>query len=233
MPMMYGFSGVGLLVALVGMGLTLWAQMKVRSAYTKYSQVGVRSGVTGADIARRMMQVAGITNVGLEITPGQMTDHYDPRAKVVRLSQEVYHGQSVASLGIAAHEIGHVIQDAKGYAPMHIRSFVYPVSSLGTMLGFPLAIVGLMAGWQPLVSLGILLFAAAVVFTLITLPVEFNASRRAMVALADGGVMTQDELHGARKVLTAAALTYVAAAAVAVMNLLHLLSIAGGSNREE
>lgn len=220
------YSPMGILIAIVGMGLTLWAQFKVKSAYTKYSQVGVRSGVTGADIARRMMQVEGITDIGLEIVPGEMTDHYDPRGRVVRLSQDVYHGQSIAALGIAAHEIGHVIQDARHYAPMRLRGFVYPVSSLGSMLGFPLAIAGLIFQTPVLVSFGIWLFAAAVAFTVITLPVEFNASRRALHALAQGGVMTQDELYGARKVLTAAALTYVAAAAVAVMNLLHLLSIA-------
>lgn len=220
------FNGMGIVIALVGMGLTLWAQMKVRSAYAKYSQVGVRSGVTGADIARRMMQVEGIDNVSLEIVPGEMTDHYDPRAKVVRLSQDVYHGQSIAALGIAAHEIGHVIQDARHYAPMRLRGFVYPVSSIGSMLGFPLAIAGILFSTPALLTLGIWLFAAAVAFTLITLPVEFNASSRALRALNSGGVMTQEELGGARKVLTAAALTYVAAAAVAVMNLLHLLSLA-------
>lgn len=236
--MMYDFSPFGLFVMAASLILSGAAQMKVRSAYSKWSQVGVRSGVTGAQVAQRMMRVEGINNVGLETTPGEMTDHYDPRAKTVRLSDHVYHGHSIASLGIAAHEIGHVIQDSNNYAPMRLRSFVYPVAAIGSNLGWILAIIGIVImGAQGsgiglmLAYAGIYLFAGAVAFTLITLPVEFDASRRAMRALASGGVMTEDELAGARSVLTAAALTYVAAAAVAILQLVQLLLLVN-SNRE-
>jgi len=216
--------------------MTLWAQWRVKAAYTKYAQIGVRSGVTGAEIARRMMQVEGIDNVGMEITPGQMTDHYDPKAKMVRLSEDVYHGRSIAALGIAAHEVGHVIQDAHKYAPMQLRGAIYPLSSIGSTLSFPLIIIGFFMGLgegstgQLIATIGIWLFAGAVAFTLITLPVEFDASRRAMRALASGGVMTDDELAGARRILNAAAMTYVAAAAAAVLNLIRLLLIVRGNN---
>jgi len=215
---------------------TLWAQWRVKAAYNKYAQIGVRSGMTGAQIAQRMMQVEGIDNVGMEITPGQMTDHYDPKAKMVRLSEDVYHGHSIAALGIAAHEIGHVIQDANRYAPMRWRSAIYPMSSIGSTLGFPLIFIGFIMGLgegsmgQTIATIGIWLFAGAVAFTLVTLPVEFDASKRAMRALATGGVMTDDELAGARRVLNAAALTYVAAAAAAVLNLLRLILIVRGND---
>lgn len=214
---------------------SLWAQHKVKSAYKKFAQIGVRSGVNGAQIAQRMMQVEGITNVGMEVTPGEMTDHYDPKAKMVRLSQDVYHGSSISALGIAAHEIGHVIQDANNYSPMRLRSAIYPLSSIGSTLSFPLIFAGFIMGLgegslgQTLATIGIWLFSGAVAFTLITLPVEFDASRRAMKALATGGVMTDDELAGARKVLNAAAMTYVAAAAAAVLNLLRLILIVRGN----
>jgi Zn-dependent membrane protease YugP len=228
------FSSYDLLL-IPGILIVLWAQWKVKHAYHKYAKVGVQSGVTGADIARQMMRVENIDNVGLEQVAGVMTDHYDPRAKVVRLSEDVYHGRSIAALGIAAHEVGHVIQDARGYAPMRIRHFVYPVSSIGSTLGFPLIFIGFIMGGigaqadpigAMILNAGIWLFAAAVAFTLVTLPVEFNASSRAMKALASGGVMTQDELAGARAVLNAAAMTYVAAAAAAVLNLIRILLIA-------
>ncbi len=222
MPLL-GFHPVSLAAFALGIIISLWAQWMVRSAYSKYSKVGVRSGITGAEIARRMMRAEGIDNVGLEIVPGEMTDHYDPTKKVVRLSQDVYHGQSIASLGISAHEVGHVIQDARGYAPMRLRGFIYPVSNIGSTLAFPLAIGGLLFSAPGLVTIGIWLFAAALAFTLITLPVEFNASSRAVRALAQGGVMTDDELRGTKRVLNAAAMTYVAAAATAVLQLVQLL----------
>lgn len=220
MPM----SGGGWLVMLASIVLTLWAQYMVKSAYAKYSKIGTQAGLTGADIARRMMRDEQIHDVELECIPGEMTDHFDPRAKVVRLSQDVYYGNSIAALGIAAHEVGHVIQDAKGYAPMKLRGMVYPVASLGSSLAFPLIFAGFVVQSMPwLLTLGICFFAASVAFTVITLPVEFDASRRAIAALSDGRSLTQEELGGARRVLTAAALTYVAAAAVAVMQLIHLL----------
>ncbi len=213
--------------------IVLWAQAKVKSVYAKYSQVGVRSGTTGADIARWIMQSANVNDVSLECIPGQMTDHYDPRSKTVRLSEGVYHGRSVAALGIAAHEVGHVIQHANSYAPLALRHFMYPVSSFGSAVGMPIIFIGFMLTYVGfavpwLIQLGIFLMIAAVAFTVVTLPVEFNASSRAMRALTSGGVMTDEELAGAKKVLDAAALTYVAAAAAAVMQLIRILLISRG-----
>ena len=227
----------GTIVLLIpAMLLAMWAQAKVKSAYAKYSQVGVRSGVTGADVARRILQesaipvergmsLGGAEAVGIEAIGGQMTDHYDPRSRTVRLSQDVYHGRSIAALGIAAHEVGHAIQHAHGYAPMQLRSVVYPVSSLGSTLAWPLFIGGFFL-YEPLLQAGIILFSAAVAFTVITLPVEFNASRRAVKALAAGGYLTDDELYGVKKVLSAAAMTYVAATAMAAMQLLRMILLA-------
>lgn len=225
--MMMMFGPFDLAIIGVSLLISFWAQGKVKYAYAKYSKVGVRSGITGVQIARRMMAEEGISDVDIELTPGVMTDHYDPGAKVVRLSEAVYHGNSIASLGIAAHEIGHVIQHAHGYTPMHVRSAMYPVSRIGSTLAFPLILGGIFISSVPwLLTVGIYLYAAAVAFTVITLPVEFNASKRALVALNDGRIMTQDELHGAKKVLDAAAMTYVAAATAAVLELIRLILIA-------
>ncbi len=187
--------------------------------------------MTGADVAAVILENAGVRNVSLGMVPGEMTDHYDPAAKRVNLSQGVGAGASIAALGIAAHEVGHAIQDAQGYAPMKLRHFMYPVSSIGSTLAFPLIFAGLIfsdSGFGFLLQLGIYLFSAAVAFTIVTLPVEFDASRRAVKALAAGGYLTDDEMLGVRKVLGAAAMTYVAAAAAAVLNLLRILIIARG-----
>lgn len=227
--------------------LAVWAQAKVRSAYGKYSQVGVQRGLTGAQVAQLILRSAnlgiadgrarGAANaIGLECIPGQMTDHYDPRDRTLRLSEDVYHGRSIAALGIAAHEVGHALQHANNYVPMQVRQIMYPVSSIGTYLALPLIIIGAIigsagAGTPWLITAGIWLFTASVAFTIITLPVEFNASSRALRALASGGYLTDDELHGARKVLNAAAMTYVAAAATAILQLIRLLLIFG--NRDE
>ena len=218
---------MGWFVFLVSMGLSLYAQYKVKSAYAKYSEIRVQSGVTGADVARAMMRAEDIHDVDLEVVPGEMTDHYDPQKKVVRLSQDVYYGSSIAALGIAAHEVGHVIQDARGYAPMNLRQAIYPISSLGSTLSFPLILAGIFLQSMPwLLWAGIFLFAAATAFTVITLPVEFDASRRALVTLKSGGVMREDEYSGARSVLTAAALTYIAAAATSILYLLQYIMLA-------
>lgn len=213
--------------------LTLWAQMKVKSAYRHWAQVGARAGITGADIARWILQSENIRDVKIECIPGEMTDHFDPRDKTVRLSEGVYNGRSIAALGIAAHELGHVIQHAHGYAPMQLRQFIYPVSSLGSNLAFPIILIGFvissMGFYAPwLITFGLWLFAASVAFTIITLPVEFNASHRALRALANGRFLADDEMIGARAVLQAAALTYVAAAAAAVLQLIRLLLITRG-----
>ncbi len=220
----------------------LWAQARVRGAYAKYSKVGVRAGLTGADVARFILrdQSTSVAQAGgkaalsevvnLECIPGEMTDHYDPRDKTLRLSEGVYHGRSIAALGIAAHEVGHALQDADNYAPMQLRQLMYPASSIGSTLAFPLIFGGLILGYMGyavpwLITAGIWLFAAAVAFTIVTLPVEFNASRRALLALANGRYLTEEELDGARAVLSAAALTYVAAAAAAILQLIRLILI--------
>jgi len=224
----YPMGGLDLVLMILPMLLALWAQFKVKGAYAKYSQIGSRSGMTGAYVARRIMDTEGINDVDLEPIAGEMTDHYDPIHKVVRLSEGVYNSTSLAALGIAAHEVGHVIQDARGYAPMRLRHAIYPVANIGSKLAWPLIIAGLIFGLGGgiVLKIGIYLFIASVAFTVITLPVEFNASRRAMLALAQGGTMPADELAGAKKVLDAAALTYVAAAAGAILTLIRLLLIA-------
>ncbi len=228
-----------MIVVVPAMLLAMWAQSRVKRAYQNYAQVGTVRGITGAQLARRMLADNGIEDVEVEATPGEMTDHYDPTAKVVRLSEGVYDGNSVAALGIAAHEVGHACQHATHYAPLHLRGLMYPVSAIGSNLGWILLMVGFgLAAFAsgPLgifvAKLGIYLFAAAVAFTLVTLPVEFNASKRAMYALVQGGYLTQDESAGAKAVLNAAALTYVAAAAVAISELLHMLLLFGNMRDE-
>lgn len=236
MPLYFDWTVVLLIPGII---LSVWAQWKVKSAYAKYSQVGTRSGLNGAQVAARVLQDARIGLVGdaknargqvvsLEAIGGHLTDHYDPRDRTLRLSDEVYHGQSIAALGIAAHEVGHAIQHANAYSMLMWRNAIYPITSFASTLSWPLLFGGLIFGIGPLLQIGIALFAFAVVFTLITLPVEFDASRRALRALADGGYLTDEELYGARKVLGAAAMTYVAAAAMALLQLLRLILIARG-----
>ncbi len=226
-----------LILLIPAIALALWAQSKVRSAYQDFSQVATRRGYTGADVARAILEDEGIrltNNPGsaggvpacaLESTPGQLSDHYDPRSRTLRLSEDVYYGNSVAALGIAAHEVGHAIQHARLYSPLMIRNFVYPVCNLGTVLAWPLLLIGFFT-IPALMKAAIILFTLSVFFTVLTLPVEFNASSRALRALARGAYLDDAELQGARKVLTAAALTYVAAAAMAVTQLLRMLIIA-------
>ncbi len=232
MPFFYMLHPSSLLI-IPALIIALWAQTRVKAAYRKYAAVQTRSGMTGAAAAQAIMMSAGVHAVDIELTPGEMTDHYDPVKKTLRLSRDVYAGSSIASVGIAAHEVGHAIQDAHSYAPMRLRHFMYPVSSLGSTLAFPLIFIGIFfefTGSALMINLGIWLFTAAVAFTLVTLPVEFDASRRAVKALAEGGYLTQEELTGVRKVLNAAAMTYVAAAAVAILQLIRILMIARGRN---
>ncbi len=230
------FSSMLLLIPALLFGV--WAQIKVKSAYSKYSKVGVRSGLTGAQVAQQILRDADIEMVtdpsmhpagtvcGLECMPGKLTDHYDPRSHTLRLSEEVYLGSSVASLGIAAHEAGHAIQHAQLYLPLTMRNVVYPISNIGSTLAFPLFFIGLVFVRSPfLMNIGIMLYSFAVFFTVVTLPVEFNASKRALRALANGGYLADDEMYGAKKVLTAAALTYVAAAAMAILQLVRMILI--------
>jgi len=206
--------------------LSLYAQFKVKSTFARYSQVAARSRLTGAEIARLLLRDSGIP-VRVERIAGELTDHYDPRTQVLRLSEPVYDSYSLAALGVAAHEVGHAIQHHTGYVPLGIRNSLVPVANLGSSLAFPILILGLILGVPALAQAGVYAFAAVVLFQVVTLPVEFNASRRAVALLADGGYITREEIGPAQAVLNAAALTYVAAALMAVLNLLRLLIISG------
>ena len=207
--------------------LAMYAQMKVNSTYHHYSQIASQRGMTGADVARYILNKNGLYDIPIERVQGQLSDHYDPRSRVVRLSQGVYDNTSIAALGVAAHEVGHAIQHDTGYMPLYIRNTIIPITQIGSYVSIPLLILGILVSSPRLVELGILLFTAIVFFQLITLPVEFNASRRAVAVLGDEAILTADELVGTKKVLSAAALTYVAAAVTAVFQLLRLLIISG------
>jgi len=200
--------------------------MWVKSAYAKYSRIPNRNKITGAEAAQIIARRMGL-QINVELTSGLLSDHYDPRTRTLRLSPHVYNGYSIAAVGIAAHEAGHAIQHAYGYAPLQLRSALVPVTMLGSNLAWPLIFVGFIFHWLSLIKLGILFFTAVVVFQLITLPVEFNASQRALKVLHDTNILTKRELSGAREVLTAAALTYVAAATAAILQLLYFLIRAG------
>ena len=203
--------------------LTFWAQAKVSGAFAKYSRIPTAGRVTGAAAARDILDRAGLQDVSIERVGGNLSDHYDPRSRVLRLSSQVHDSTSVAALGVAAHEVGHAIQHDVGYVPLTMRNTIWPVANIGSSGGFWLFLLGLMFGSTMLQNIGILLFFAAVVFYFVTLPVEFNASSRAMDVLEAGGYLTREELPGARAVLSAAAWTYVAAATMAVSQLLRLL----------
>lgn len=213
-----------LLLLLPALILAIYASYKVRSTYAKYLQVPTQRRVTAARVAEEILARAGVHGVKLEGTTRPLGDHYDPRSKTLRLSAP--NSVSVAAVGVAAHEAGHALQHAQGYAPLALRSAVVPVASFGSQLAFPLFFIGLIFRADTLLNVGIILFAAAVLFTLITLPVEFNASRRAVAALGQSGLVTREELGAVKEVLTAAALTYVAAAAMAIMQLLSMFLIA-------
>ncbi len=204
----------------------LIAQAKVRSTYAKYSRRAAASGLTAAQAAASLLQMGGAGDVAIERIAGQLTDNYDPRKKVLHLSEGVHDSRSLAALGIAAHEAGHALQHHDRYAPLQLRNGFYPVANLGSTLAWPLFFIGLLLsgrGPNVLMDIGILLFVLAVLFSVVTLPVEFNASRRAVALLTERGILSRDEVDGARRVLSAAAMTYVAATAVAVMNLVRML----------
>lgn len=207
--------------------LSLFAQFKVSSSFKRFSKVPSSRGITGAQAARLILEAEGIRDVDIEVGKGFLSDHYDPRARVLRLSESVYAGNSLASVGVAAHEAGHAIQHARGYVPLQLRSALVPISSLGSNLAWPLLIIGFIFMAKSLILAGIVFFSLAVLFQLVTLPVEFNASSRALQALPAAGILSDTEVDGARKVLSAAALTYVAAAAAAVVQLLYFLMRAG------
>jgi Zn-dependent membrane protease YugP len=220
------------LIVLPAILLALYAQLRVQSAYARYSQVPIQSGMTGAQVAEEILRRNGLSRVEIERIDGMLSDHYDPRTRVLRLSSAVHDGVSVASAGVAAHETGHAIQHAHNYGPLALRSAIVPVTQFGSWLAFPLFFLGFFFHSGLMMQLGILIFSAFVAFTVITLPVEFDASARALRVLREERLVTPDELTGVRTVLTAAALTYVAAAATAILELLRLLLLYN-ARREE
>ena len=223
----YGFDFTYLVLIVPAMLVALYAQFKVNSAFRQYSQERCVSGLTGAETARRILLFNGITDVAVERVSGSLTDHYSPTEKVIRLSDDVYDVPSIAAVGVAAHECGHAIQYAKGYAPIRLRNAIIPASRIGSMLSFPLLLIGMIFNFQPLVLVGIALFSLVTLFQLITLPVEFDASHRALAVIDERGMLTPEEYTGAKKVLSAAALTYVAALLTSLAQLLRLLLIFG------
>lgn len=224
--MFFPFYDPTIIIVLPAILIAMWAQFKVKSTFQHYLRVPTKNGLTGAEVARDILRRKGLTGVRVERVSGQLTDHYDPRDQVVRLSSEVHDGRSVASLGVAAHETGHAIQHAASYAPLGIRNAIFPIANIGSRWGLPLALLGFFFN-ENLILLGILFYAGAVLFQLVTLPVEFNASSRAMAILEGGNYLTRDELTPTRKVLNAAALTYVAAALAAIAQLIRLLALFG------
>ncbi len=226
MPFFY-FDYYYILFVIPPLIFAAWAQFKVKSTFHKYAGYHSGQGYTAVMIARQILDQNGLFHVKIEMTSGNLTDHFDPRANVIRLSESVYHSTSVASIGVAAHEVGHAIQYSKGYLPIKIRNAVIPLTNIGSTLAFPLAILGVIFSFEPLITIGIWLFVAVVFFQFITLPVEFNASRRALNTLKNDHILIGEEYTGAKKVLTAAALTYVGALLVAVGNLLRLLALTG------
>lgn len=219
------YFDMSIIVLIPAMIFALWASANVNSTYKKFSKQLTSSRMTGYDAARRILDANGLRHVNIEQIAGELTDHFDPRANVLRLSGAVYGGTSVSSVGIAAHEAGHAVQYAVGYGPMKFRAAIIPVTNIGSTLAFPIFLVGLLLSYYPLAAFGIILFSLTALFQAVTLPVEFNASRRAMEALESCRVLSGDELGGARKVLRAAALTYVAALASALAQILRLVLV--------
>jgi uncharacterized protein len=224
------FNPMYFVFALPALLLGLWAQMKVKSAFNKYSRVRSALGLSGADVARRMLDMSGLYDVRVEQTQGFLSDHYDPRSRTLSLSPDVYAGNSLASAGVAAHEAGHALQHQDSYLPMQIRSAIVPTVQIGSWLGPIIFFVGLFV-WDKLAWIGLILFALTALFALVTLPVEFNASRRAKEWLVNSGVVYQGEMQGINSVLDAAALTYVAAAVQAISTVLYYVYILTGRRR--
>ncbi|MBQ8305030.1 MAG: zinc metallopeptidase [Blautia sp.] len=213
--------------------ISLGASALLKKTYSTYSRVRSHSGLTGEETARRILRSAGINDVQVVAVQGSLTDHYDPRSHKVCLSETTYGQTSLAAVSVAAHECGHAIQHAHNYAPLNIRSAIVPVANIGANLSWPIFVVGLILSMRPVLMIGILMFSLAVLFQLVTLPVEFNASSRALVMLEQTGTLSPEENKGARKVLTAAALTYVAALAGSVLQLLRMIALAGGNRRDD
>lgn len=227
----YGFDPTFLLL-IIGMVLSLAASARLKKTFNTYSRVRSASGMTGASAAQRILNAKGLYDVKVVAIRGNLTDHYDPRTKQVCLSEASYGQNSLAAVGVAAHECGHAVQHAENYGPLNLRSTLVPIANLGSSLSWPLFLIGLIFSMRPLLSAGIILFSAAVLFQLVTLPVEYNASSRALRLLEGTGILGAGEVEGSRKVLSAAAMTYVAALAGSVLQLLRLLILAGGRNRD-
>lgn len=225
--MLYYATGVIMIPVLL---FSFYCQIKVKRAFRRYSSVHAMCGMTGAQAAARLLQLNGITDVQIRQIGGTLTDYYDPKNKEICLSGDVYNATSVAAIGVACHEVGHACQHAQGYAPLKIRNAAIPATRIGSSLGIPLVLLGMVFTWRPLIMVGIVLYALVALFQLLTLPVEFNASRRALQTIESNQFLTEQEYRGAKKVLTAAALTYVAALASALATLLRLLLLAGRSN---
>ena len=229
----YYFDPTYILIIIAAI-ISLIAQWRVNSAFSKYSRVASMSGMTGAQAARMILQSNGIDDVSVQRLSGKLTDHYNPSTKVLNLSESVYGSTSVAAIGVAAHECGHAIQHARGYFPLSLRTALVPVANIGSQLSWVFIIVGAILSFnQTLITIGIIMFSAAVLFQLVTLPVEFNASARALEQLESNGILYRDEVSQTRKVLSAAALTYVAAAATAILQLLRLIILFGGRGRRD
>ena len=232
------FDWTYIVLLLPALIFSMWASSRVNSSYSKYSKQYSRRGISAAQAARSVLNANGLSSIAIEHISGNLTDHYDPAAKVIRLSDGVYNNTSAAAIGIACHEVGHAIQHAQGYAPLKLRNSIVPITNFGAKLSTPLILLGLMLSslsysYISISYLGIICFALCTFFQLITLPVEFNASRRAMESIQAQGLLYDDELQSTKKVLSAAALTYVAALAVSMMQLLRFLLIVGGNRRRD
>lgn len=230
-PMFYYYDPTYILI-LIGVVISLIASFMVKSTFNKYSNVGSRSRMSGAQVAETILHANGIYDVQIVHIPGSLTDNYDPRRKVLSLSDPVYSSTSVAAIGVAAHECGHAVQHQQGYAPIELRSALVPVANFGSGASWFFIIAGIFLSMRPLIIAGIVMFSAAVLFQLVTLPVEFNASSRALKSLETLGILGREEIGHTRKVLSAAALTYVAGAAAAILQLLRLIILFGGDRRD-
>lgn len=238
MPYYYGFDWTYLVIVLPCLLLSLWASSRVNNTFKRYSTQYSSRRITGADAAKRVLQANGVYNVRIDRVSGNLTDHYDPKANVIRLSDSVWGSTSTAAIGVACHEAGHAVQYAQNYGPIKIRAVIIPLTNFGSKLAMPLILLGVILSSlgnlsYSLVYAGIACFSLSLVFQLITLPVEFNASRRAIAAIEDGNILTSDELVGARKTLRAAALTYVAAVAASLGQLIRLIILFGGRRRND
>lgn len=238
MPFFYGFDWTYLVLVLPCVILSLWASSNVNGTFKRYSKQYAVRGITGAQAAQRVLSANGVTGVRIQRVSGHLSDHFDPKTNIIRLSDSVYDSTSTAAIGVACHEAGHAVQYAVGYAPIKLRAAIIPITNIGSKLAMPLILLGLLLSFGETVSftfvyLGIACFGLSLVFQLVTLPVEFNASRRALQAIENGDLLTQQEQKGAKKTLTAAALTYVAATAVSLAQLLRLIFLFGGRRRND